>query len=402
MIRLKKAAAAGLTALLIAGFTGCGLKTAGGYYKEALGYLDQKNYTKAVESFENAIERNPERAEFYIDYGLMQIQMGDYEDALDTFDKAILEKDVKMVKENNKKAYRGMGIAHFNMLDYDRALEYFNKALEISGASDLNADILAYKGSICEKLGLWREAVSAYDEILRTSDGNADIYTARAYAYLNVGGIQMSRDDYDKAISLDPDNFNIYLGKYALMKQTNDEIGAAAVLAQAAALPVNTAEDRFQFAKVKYYQKDPKAEELLEACAAEGSTLSYFYLGEIARENGEYENALTNYKAYLDNNNFVNSALYNQMTVCSMEVGDYDGALGYIEKGLKVSTPEQAKTLRHNEVAVYEKRGDYEGAYEKAAEYLKDYPDDERMMREYEFLTTRIPESKRTGAGNAA
>lgn len=395
MIKLKKVCAAGLAIFVLAGFSGCGLKTAGGYYKEALKYYEQKNYTEAEKSFKSAIERNPERAEFYVDYGLMKIQTGDYEGAVETLNKAVLDKDVKMVQENNKKAYRGIGIAYYNMLEYDKALEQFNRALEISGSSEINADILAYKGSICEKLGLWKDAVSAYDEIIRTSAASADIYTARAYAYLNVGGIQMSRDDYDRAIEMDPNNFNIYLGKYALMKQTNDEIGAAAVLAQAAALPVETADDRFQYAKVKYYLKDPKAEELLKASAAEGSTLSYFYLGELSRENGDYAGALENYKAYLDNNNFVNSAIYNQMSVCSMEVGDYDGALEYIEKGMLVSTPEQAKTLRHNEVAVYEKRQDYEGAYEKAAEFLKDYPDDERMKREFEFLDTRVPEEKR-------
>ena len=276
------------------------------------------------------------------------------------------------------------------MLEYERALEEFNLALEIDELSSLNLDILSYKGSVCEKLGLWKEAVSAYDEILRNADGNADIYTARAYAYLNIGGIQMSRDDYDRALALEPDNINIYLGKYALMKLQNDEIGAAAVLSQAERLPVETAEDRLLYAKIQYYQKDESAKELLLDAAEEGSTLAYFYLGEIVREEGDYEQALTYYNAYLESGNIESSALYNQMAVCSMETGDYDRALSYIQQGLLVSTPEQAKTLRHNEVAVYEKQGDFAAAYEKAGEFLEDYPEDERMLREYEFLSTRI------------
>lgn len=378
--------------MAVSGLSGCALKTAGGYYKDAMKYYETKNYTEAAASFEEAIARNPERAEYYIDYGLMKIQMGDYSGALEELDKAILDKDIKMVQANNKKAYRGKGIAYFNMLEYDRALEEFEKALAIAEESELDLDILAYKASICEKRGEWKEAVSAYDEILRQHDGNAEIYTARAYAYLNIGGIQMSRDDYDKAIELDPDNFNIYLGKYALMKKQNDEIGAAAVLSQAEDLPVVTAEDRLQYAKVKYYQKDEEAKELLLTSAEEGSTLAYFYLGEIAREEENYEEALGYYEAYLDHNNFVNSALYNQMAVCSMEIGEYDSALEYVEQGLKVSTAEQAKALRHNEVAIYERQGEYETAYERAAAYLQDYPEDERMQREYEFLQSRVTE----------
>lgn len=387
----KRFTAAGIAAsVILGGMSGCSLKTAGGYYSDALSYYEDKNYTLAAQNFELAIERNPERAEFYIDYGLMKIETGDYEDALATFDKAILNKDIKMVQENNKRAYRGRGIAYFYMLEYERALEEFNLALEIDELSSLNLDILSYKGSVCEKLGLWKEAVSAYDEILRNADGNADIYTARAYAYLNIGGIQMSRDDYDRALALEPDNINIYLGKYALMKLQNDEIGAAAVLSQAERLPVETAEDRLLYAKIQYYQKDESAKELLLDAAEEGSTLAYFYLGEIVREEGDYEQALMYYNAYLESGNIESSALYNQMAVCSMETGDYDRALSYIQQGLLVSTPEQAKTLRHNEVAVYEKQGDFAAAYEKAGEFLEDYPEDERMLREYEFLSTRI------------
>lgn len=387
----KRFTAAGIAAsVILGGMSGCSLKTAGGYYSDALSYYEDKNYTLAAQNFELAIERNPERAEFYIDYGLMKIETGDYEDALATFDKAILNKDIKMVQENNKRAYRGRGIAYFYMLEYERALEEFNLALEIDELYSLNLDILSYKGSVCEKLGLWKEAVSAYDEILRNADGNADIYTARAYAYLNIGGIQMSRDDYDRALALEPDNINIYLGKYALMKLQNDEIGAAAVLSQAERLPVETAEDRLLYAKIQYYQKDESAKELLLDAAEEGSTLAYFYLGEIVREEGDYEQALTYYNAYLESGNIESSALYNQMAVCSMETGDYDRALSYIQQGLLVSTPEQAKTLRHNEVAVYEKQGDFAAAYEKAGEFLEDYPEDERMLREYEFLSTRI------------
>ena len=387
----KRFTAAGIAAsVILGGMSGCSLKTAGGYYSDALSYYEDKNYTLAAQNFELAIERNPERAEFYIDYGLMKIETGDYEDALATFDKAILNKDIKMVQENNKRAYRGRGIAYFYMLEYERALEEFNLALEIDELSSLNLDILSYKGSVCEKLGLWKDAVSAYDEILRNADGNADIYTARAYAYLNIGGIQMSRDDYDRALALEPDNINIYLGKYALMKLQNDEIGAAAVLSQAERLPVETAEDRLLYAKIQYYQKDESAKELLLDAAEEGSTLAYFYLGEIVREEGDYEQALTYYNAYLESGNIESSALYNQMAVCSMETGDYDRALSYIQHGFLVSTPEQAKTLRHNEVAVYEKQGDFAAAYEKAGEFLEDYPEDERMLREYEFLSTRI------------
>lgn len=45
--------------------------------------------------------------------------------------------------------------------------------------------------------------------------------------------------------------------------------------------------------------------------------------------------------------------------------------------------------MRFNAVVCYEKALDWANAKEKAAEYLEDYPDDEEMIREAEFLQTR-------------
>ena len=42
-----------------------------------------------------------------------------------------------------------------------------------------------------------------------------------------------------------------------------------------------------------------------------------------------------------------------------------------------------------NEVAVYEKQGDFEKAKEVMAQYIEVCPNDEAAMREYEFLKTR-------------
>jgi hypothetical protein len=42
-----------------------------------------------------------------------------------------------------------------------------------------------------------------------------------------------------------------------------------------------------------------------------------------------------------------------------------------------------------NEVACYEYLGDWTSAEEKATVYRENYPDDEKMRRELEFIKTR-------------
>ncbi|MEI3218996.1 MAG: tetratricopeptide repeat protein [Lachnoclostridium sp.] len=45
--------------------------------------------------------------------------------------------------------------------------------------------------------------------------------------------------------------------------------------------------------------------------------------------------------------------------------------------------------MMFNEIAAYEKMGDYETAKEKLREYTEKYPDDENAAKEAEFLETR-------------
>ena len=45
--------------------------------------------------------------------------------------------------------------------------------------------------------------------------------------------------------------------------------------------------------------------------------------------------------------------------------------------------------MRYNRIVCAEKSADWDTAKEKIAEYLETYPDDERAVKEAEFLKTR-------------
>ena len=142
--RLKSAAMVLLAVILLGG---CSLESAGGYHKEGLEYLTSGSYDKAEATLAKALKLNGDRADYYIDYGMALIQLGRYEEAIQNFDRAILNKDNKIVNKNNKAAYRGKGIAYFKNHNYAKAIEQFDKALAVRELSDLNLDILYYKGN---------------------------------------------------------------------------------------------------------------------------------------------------------------------------------------------------------------------------------------------------------------
>ena len=52
---------------------------------------------------------------------------------------------------------------------------------------------------------------------------------------------------------------------------------------------------------------------------------------------------------------------------------------------------ELLKEMSFNLIAAYEQVGDYQKAKEKLEVYLSLYPDDERALKEKEFLNTQVP-----------
>ena len=98
--------------------------------------------------------------------------------------------------------------------------------------------------------------------------------------------------------------------------------------------------------------------------------------------------------------------LYHLMSVCGMQTwtdqtedeSAYTSVLEYIQTGLALAdsgSNEEApdadmiREMKYNEIICYEKLADWENAREKANEYLSEYPDDEAVRKEAEFLETR-------------
>lgn len=390
--RLKSAAMVLLAVILLGG---CSLESAGGYHKEGLEYLTSGSYDKAEATLAKALKLNGDRADYYIDYGMALIQLGRYEEAIQNFDRAVLNKDNKIVNKNNKAAYRGKGIAYFKNHNYGKAIEQFDKALAIRELSDLNLDILYYKGNSQAKAGLFDKAIKTYTSILQEKQTDAYTYYSRAYAYRMLKDYEKSLADYDKAIKLDNKNYDYYFGKYFLLLEEGDTEKATAVLSMAANIKGKTQEDYFNLAKVHYYMGDyDNAIVEFSEAYKNGFAEAYFFLGSIYEQKEDYKNAVNNYSLYIKEEAYISSAaVYNQISYCQLKLNNYEDALSYIQTGLKYNDIEFNQSLIRNEIVVYEKMGEFEKAAGLMKDYLKAYPDDEAAAKEYEFIKTRLPEA---------
>lgn len=139
------------------------------------------------------------------------------------------------------------------------------------------------------------------------------------------------------------------------------------------------------------FQKAAKEED--RGRSAEG----YRGLGMTYYETQEYDKALESFEQALDLGAEQSVQLYHQMSVCAMNTGDYEKGLEYVQAGLALSAGSgdeaadeaMLREMKYNEIVCYEQQADWENARQKVGEYLSEYPDDEAVQKEAEFLKTR-------------
>ena len=388
-LKKKKAFLAVLCLSLVV--SGCGLSKANRSYSKALSYYEAGEYEKAEDSFIDAIKANPDKAEYYLDYGFTLIKLGRYEDAIKEFQRILMEKEIAIVKQNNKKAYRGIGIAYLYAQSYEEAIKNFDLALGITELKELDTDILYYKGNALERSGNLEEASKIYTEILETQKDDAAIYNARANINRILGNYEESIKDYDKAIELSKGDFDLYFGKYAALKELSRTAEAEEVLKIAAELPVHSEKDSYELAKVYFYQKNyDHAMIQLEQSLKNGYIEANYFLGEISIAKGDYKQAIEYFETFEESNGTVSAMFYNQLLTCYLNEEEYEKAKTCLKKAKKYTDVSIEQQLLRNEIILLEKTGDFNEAYEKMKKYLKRYPDDVEAQKDATFLKTRV------------
>lgn len=384
----KKLLSIGMIFVIIL-LSGCSF--AGNYYKDGKKSFEKGEYEVAADDFSKAIAANPNRAQYYIDYGLALVALGKYEDALKQFDLAYRDKDMAVIRENNKRALRGKGIAYYKMQEYKKAIKEFTNALKIDELSALDVDILSYMGSAYGAVGMYKEAVETYTDILKDQKDNAQAYADRAFCYRCLGSYKESLSDYNRAITLKSSNFDFYFGKYNLLMDQGDLASAKEVLAKASDIKVSTEEDKYNLAKLHFYQENyGTALTELESSFKAGINEADYYIGEIYRIQKDYTKAAYYYENYIKTGKVLTPNVYNQIAVCLIREGDSNKALEYLKTGIEWNEAATLRILKKNEIIAYEKLGEFDTADEKLDAYLESYPEDKTAAREAEFVDTRL------------
>lgn len=319
-----------------------------------------------------------------ISEGMAAIKELRYEDALASFDKALAS------GEDKRLIFRGQGLANLGLTKYDEAVTALENSLASGGCipDNVDYDLNYYLATAYYKAGRPEDAKKVYDAILALKSSERNAYFMRGIVRLRLGNYELAKPDFDKAIELAPNDYDQLVEIYKVMDETGYQEMGAAYLENAIK---NAPKDMSNYDKgrIYFYLEDfESARNYLEQARNAGDAQATYYLGKTWENLGEYNYAASVYVAYLQDQG-ESALIYNQLAMCYMQLEDYESALSALQSGLALEDNALRQTLSFNQVVVYERQGNFKQAAELMGKYVKDYPDDEAAVREYEFLRSR-------------
>ncbi|MCR5100006.1 MAG: tetratricopeptide repeat protein [Butyrivibrio sp.] len=321
------------------------------------------------------------------DSGLAYIESMEYENALESFNKAI------EAGENARQLYRGQGIAFYKLGRYEEAVEAFLKALKASNgiAFEMDYDTNYYLADCYSNLGQYEEAEKIYDSILALKDKEKDAYYLRGICRLAESNHDSAYEDFTKAISLDSRDIDKLVMIYKALSDYGYEEEGLAIL-QTAMEKADQYMSNYEKGQISFYLgNNAEAQNYLEQARNERDTEKapvVLLLGLTAEKQGDYNYAVSVYKTFLENDP-EHADIYNQLGLCQIKMGDYEGAVASFESGILLGDESVMQALMLNEITAYEYKGDFAVAKSLMETYIQRYPGDEEAQREYEFLSTR-------------
>lgn len=372
--------------------TSCGdQKSAYDYNKEGMAFYENRDFDQAADCLKKALELEPDDATFTQNYAMIMMQKGDQDAAIRLFESTLLEKNTGRAKQNDKYAYRGIGMALLQKKDYNRAVAYFDQAIEIDVKPEWNIDIKYYRANATELSGDIEKAKQLYTDIIKDDPENGASYEALARIYYDAGDYENAMENYNNALKYEDGGFTTYIGLASCCLKTGREKEAEEALFLASLLKINTDMDKYYLGVVHYYQqKYDSAKPEMEYALANGIRDAYFYLAEMVLLDEDYEKALEYFNEYTKTASIKSATVCNDVAVCCIKKGDYETAAEWVKEGLSFESSAVIKELKKNEIVCLEGLGNLREAYDRLGEYIAAYPGDEAANKEYEYLKTRI------------
>ncbi len=308
---------------------------------------------------------------------------GEYEQAQQLFAEAARDGEEQML------AYRGLGMAYMELAQYNEAAQAFEAALDSADSrmEDNVLDVELYLATSQYRGGRYDDTAATCDHILESFE-SADAYFLRGASRLHEDMQEEASADFDAAVALRPNSYDLYLDIYESYRELNLSGLGSSYLQSALAIQGEDTEHYYNRGRIYYYLEDyEEAQRQLSGPVEAEYEPAMYLMGRVYLALQDYVHAEGMYRR-VEEKSGKSAATCNGLALCALSSGEYDMALSYIADGLELDSGDK-RELYFNEIVAYEKKMDFATAKAKAQEYMQRYPADEAGAREWTFLSTR-------------
>lgn len=293
--------------------------------------------------------------------------------------------------QNNKDAYRQIGINCMQEGDYEGAIDAFQNALDQSLAvvGEEEIDTCYYKAAAQYAAGKKEDAIETYQALINYDKKNAQAYFLLGELYRKENDMDKAKENFNLAAQYAGTDYEMYIALYQECYAAGMQTEGQEYLKKGIEAGGKSAEDYAQRGRIYLLLGDyDNAETELTTAINKKSTEASLYMAQLYEVKGEDEKAAGLYKEYIDENQDNPTAL-----IClggmELEKGNFDSAINYLKMALDLDAGSQKQEAQRNLILAYEQSGDFASAKSEMEDYTKNYPNDEEAAREYLFLMTR-------------
>ncbi|NER36823.1 MAG: tetratricopeptide repeat protein [Oscillatoria sp. SIO1A7] len=190
--------------------------TAKAYYNRGFERLDMGDFEGALEDYDRSIQLNPQQATAYNNRAMAKYNLANPEGAIEDYTKALRLNSTEWV------TYFNRGVARYHLEDYQGAIADYNDAIRLAPEE---TTIYFQRAEAYRQMGAYEEAIASYSDLIERS-ADAVAYNNRGLARYNLEDYQGSIDDYTQALRLKPSDAVSYSNRGVARLKAGDARGA--------------------------------------------------------------------------------------------------------------------------------------------------------------------------------
>lgn len=183
------------------------------YYNRGNSKFALHDYEGAKEDYTNALKLNKELIDAVYNLGLTQAYLGEFSDAIASFDKV----NIRFPGDTN--VYMQKAMAYMELKNYQEAFNNFGNSILLNP----NSNAFYTRGMALLSINYYKEAQADFYKALELDGNNAPCYFYIGTTHLFLGEFVPAVAAFTESIALDALDFDAYLGLAMTQLKANDK-----------------------------------------------------------------------------------------------------------------------------------------------------------------------------------